>query len=247
MKPRILLTTRPSNDAAPIDESPFREYVYQSYIDALRSQGAIVSIMPISDPEDIPTLLHAVDAVVVCGGRDINPKLYGQEVGFRTQDPNDRLDSSDLGILQTAKEMLIPTLGICRGMQMLNVFQGGTLNQDISGERADHPLMPETFEERAAQRHEVDLISDSWLGKTFQQEKITTNSIHHQCIEQLGEELKVVGRASDGTIEAIESTSEWFAIGVQWHPELFGDPSIIFGNFIDEVIAHRVSHNRREI
>lgn len=246
MKPRILITTRPSNDAAPIHEPRFREYVYQSDIDALRGQGAIVTLMPISDIEDIPTILSAVDGVVITGGRDIDPKYYGKELGSNTKEPHEALDESDFALLKTAKEMNIPTLGICRGMQALNVFMGGSLNQDIAGHRADHPVLSDTYEDRASIRHEVSLATGSWLKKVFDSDTIITNSIHHQAVDRVGEDLRVVAHASDGTIEAVESTGEWFAIGVQWHPELFGDPSIVFGNFVDEVMEHRATHNRRE-
>ena len=246
MKPRILIAARPSSDAAPIHEPRFREYVYQNDIDALRGQGAVVTIMPISEIEDMPTILAAVDGLVIPGGRDIDPKYYGKELGANTKEPHERLDASDFGILKTAKEMMIPTLGICRGMQALNVFQGGSLNQDIAGHRHDHPVLSDTFEDRAAIRHEVVLSTDSWLAKIFQTDKLITNSIHHQAVDKVGNDLHVVAHASDGTIEAIESTSDWFAVGVQWHPELFGDPAIIFGAFVEEVSAHRASHNRRE-
>jgi len=237
MKPRILLTTRPLVDDDPVNDT---------YITALRSVGALVTIIPISEQQDIQEILSASDGLVVCGGRDIDPKYYGQEMGPATRDPHERLDASDSIIMRTAQEMKLPTLCICRGMQFLNVLQGGTLNQDISGKRADHHLLPESFKDRSAARHNVKLELGSWLGKTFGQEDIVTNSIHHQCIDELGKDLKIVARASDGTIEAIESTTDWFSIGVQWHPELFGDPTIIFKSFIDQVKEHRILNDRRE-
>lgn len=246
MKPRILITTRPSSDAAPIHEPRFREYVYQSDIDALRNQGAIVTLMPISTIEDMPTILSAVDGVVISGGRDIDPKYYGKELGVNTKEPHEALDASDFALLKVAKEMNIPTLGICRGMQALNVFMGGSLNQDIAGHRADHPVLSDTYEDRASIRHEVKLSTGSWLKKIFDEDAILTNSIHHQAVDRVGEDLRVVAHSTDGTIEAIESTSDWFAIGVQWHPELFGDPTVIFGNFVEEVSAHRAKNNRRD-
>ena len=246
MKPRILIATRPSSDAAPKHEPRFREYVYQADIDALRSQGAIVTLMPISSLEDMPTILSAIDGVVVPGGRDIDPKYYGQELGENTKIPHEALDKSDFALLKTAQEMQIPTLGICRGMQALNVFKGGSLNQDIAGKRSDHPILGETFEERSAVRHRVDIVSGTWFDKIFPTNEMTSNSVHHQCIDQLGKDLLIGGYASDGTIEAIETTSDWFAVGVQWHPELFGNPSIIFGRFLEEVALFRTLNNRRE-
>lgn len=245
MKPRILLTSRPSSDAAPQHESRDREYVYTSDTNALRAQGAIVTIVPVTDPADIPVILHAVDGLVVSGGRDLNPKLYGQNRGEYTQDPIDELDASDLALLRNAREMGIPTLTICRGMQALNVMCGGTLNQNIGGERPHHPVLPETFEERQSYRHMVTLENDSWLAGVCGHTRIETNSIHHQALDELGEGLRVVARADDGTIEAVESTTEWFAQGVQWHPELLPQPETIFGPFVRYVLQYRTSHDRR--
>jgi len=246
MKPRILLTSRPSDDAAPLDESPFREYVYQSYADALRHQGAIVTIVPISNPEDVPVILSAVDGLVVAGGRDINPHCYGQERDAHTQEPHDALDTSDLALLHQAREMKLPTLGICRGMQGINVMCGGTLHQDIAGKRSHHPVLPHTFEERAAYRHMVTLDADSWIARTYNSMRLETNSIHHQAVDEVGEGLKVVGRADDGTVEAVESTTDWFAVATQWHPELLSNPEILFGAFVRDVANHRTAHDRRE-
>lgn len=246
MKPRILLTSRPSDDAAPVDESPFREYVYQSYADALRNNGAIVTIVPISDPEDADTIMSATDALVIAGGRDLNPHAYGQDAAPETQDPHDRLDASDFALIESAKRSRTPVLAICRGLQALNVASGGTLFQDIGGKKEHHPVMPRTFEQRAAYRHMVTLETDSWLAKVFGESRIETNSIHHQSIDSLGEGLRIVGRADDGVVEAIESTTDWFAIGTQWHPELLSNANVVFKAFIDEVIAHRSSHDRRE-
>lgn len=245
MKPRILLTSRPSDDAAPVGESPFREYVYQSYADALRDNGAIVTIVPISDPEDAEIILSAADALVVAGGRDISPSCYGQDPDPHTQEPHERLDASDLALIKKAKVMDIPLLAICRGMQALNVANGGTLLQDIVGKKSHHPILPETYEEKVAFRHMVTLESDSWLAKVFSETRIETNSIHHQAVDYLGEDLRIVGRADDGVVEAIESTTDWFAVGTQWHPELMHNPEVLFKSFVDDVAAYRNSHDRR--
>lgn len=245
MKPRILLTSRPIPDSAMLQEARYPEYVYATDTAALRDQGAIVTIVPVSDPEDMPVILSAVDGLVVAGGRDINPSRYGQERDPHTQESHDPLDASDLALLRTAREMKIPTLGICRGMQALNVMLGGTLDQDIAGHRANHPVVPEEFEEKVRYRHMVTLERDSWLREVFGKDRIETNSIHHQCVDKLGEDLRIVGHADDGTVEAIEATDGWFAVGVQWHPELLDKPEEFFGAFVQAVSDHRSSHDRR--
>lgn len=247
MKPRILLTARPSADAAPIHESRYREWVFASDTDSLRDAGAIVTIIPISDPHDIPIILEAVDGLVIAGGRDINPHCYGQEPESHTGAPHDGLDASDLALLRNAKLMGIPTLGICRGAQALNVMLGGNLTQHITDDREDHPPLPETFEERIHHRHKVTLEEGSWIADVFGRTEIETNSIHHQAIDVVGQDLEVVGRADDGTIEAVESTTDWFALGVQWHPELLSHPESLFDPFVDLVEQHRQGHDRRAV
>ncbi|MFN8016039.1 MAG: gamma-glutamyl-gamma-aminobutyrate hydrolase family protein [Acidimicrobiia bacterium] len=247
MKPRILLTSRPAADPAVMRETRYPEYVYATDTTALRSQGAIVTIVPVSDPEDMPVILSAVDGLVVAGGRDVNPERYGQIRGVHTQEPHDQLDASDIALIRTAREMKIPTIGICRGMQVLNVMCGGTLDQDIAGKREFHPPVPEDFEDKIAYRHMVSLEEDSWLTNVFESSRIETNSIHHQCVDEVGENLHVVGRADDGTIEAVEHTGDWFAVGVQWHPELLDHPELFFGKFVEYVAEHRASHDRRSV
>lgn len=246
MKPRILLTTRPSDNAAPVGESRYREYVLQSYVNALRNQGAIVTLVPISDPEDVPVLLSAVDGLVVAGGRDFNPETYGQVAIPETGVPHDALDRSDLSLLVHAKEIQLPTLGVCRGMQGMNIASGGTLVQDIAGKRANHPPEAKTFKAKSKYRHNVILEADSWLAKAHKTTSMQTNSIHHQCLDELGEGFRVVARAEDGTIEAIESTTDWFAVGTQWHPELMDNAEELFGQFLHDVSLHRSLHDRRD-
>ncbi len=247
MKPRILVTSRPSDNAAPIGESPYREYVYQSYVNALRHQGAIVTIAPITEPGDVSVLLSAVDGLVVTGGRDFNPQCYGQDKIDETSEPHDDLDRSDLAFLKHAKKMKLPTLGVCRGMQGLNIACGGTLEQHIAGKRAHHPVEPETFAEKVAYRHMVTLDATSWLANTYMTNRVETNSIHHQCVDKLGDGLSIVGRADDGTVEAIESTTDWFAIGTQWHPELMDNAELLFGRFVEDVYKHRSLNDRRDL
>ncbi len=245
MKPRILITSRPAHDIDDIWASRFPEYVYATDTEALRQSGAVVTIVPISEPEDAKVLLGAIDGLVVAGGRDINPKCYGQERGEFTQEPHDALDASDLALLRTARELEIPTLGICRGMQALNVMCGGTLNQNIAGISKEHGKVPTGFADKVRHRHRVYLEKDSWLAKNFERDEIETNSVHHQSCDKIGEGLKVTARTKDGIIEGIESVTNWHALGVQWHPELLDNPEEFFGSFVDLVREHRENHDRR--
>ena len=245
MKPRILLTSRPVHEIGEVRESRFPEYIYATDTTALRESGAIVTIIPVSDPEDMEVILSAVDGLVVAGGRDINPARYGQEREEHTQEPHDALDASDLALLKTARAMQIPTLGICRGMQAMNVMSGGTLYQDIVGRCSDHKEVPRDFVSKIHYRHNVHFEKDSWLRENYGVDHMETNSIHHQSCAEIGEGFKITARTKDGIVEGIESTTDWLAIGVQWHPELLGEPANFFGSFVNLVREYRESHDRR--
>jgi putative glutamine amidotransferase len=130
-------------------------------------------------------------------------------------------------------------------MQAMNVMCGGTLHQDIAGSSKEHGEVPKEYDDKVKHRHIVELEPDSCCEKIFGTDEIITNSIHHQSCDKIGEGLKVTARAKDGVVEGIQSTTDWLAIGVQWHPELMDDPVEFFGDFVELVKSHRESHDRR--
>jgi len=159
-------------------------------------------------------LYNICDAVVIPGGVDISPELYGAEAHGKTQAPSDRRDTIEHYIAQRALSDGKPILGICRGNQMLNVAAAGTLVQDI-------PSQIVTDIKHTYQRHDVFVTDTGGIFRTIcNADRYNANSLHHQCVDKLGYRFKVVARAEDGIPEAIMSTEHPFALGVQFHPEM---------------------------
>jgi putative glutamine amidotransferase len=167
-----------------------------------------------ADPD---ALLDRVDALVLNGGGDIAPELYGADRIEATDAPNQRRDEFELRLARGATERGLPLLGVCRGMQLLNVARGGTLVQDLNGD-------VEHYARQAWDRpvHEVETEPGSRLARAFG-EGAAVNSVHHQAIDRLGGGLRASARAPDGVIEAIED-EHGRAVGVQWHPEFLSGP-----------------------
>lgn len=193
--------------------------VPRAYATAVQRAGALALVLPPDDaaaeaPDD---LLDRVDAVILAGGADVDPGSYGARPHPETKGSWPERDRFELGVTHRALERDMPVLGICRGMQMLNVACGGTLVQhlpDVVG-HADHRHTPGTFGD-----HEVRLEPGSLAARAAGTERLAVKSHHHQGVDQVGEELTVTGWAEpDGVVEALELVQRRFALGVLWHPE----------------------------
>jgi putative glutamine amidotransferase len=167
--------------------------------------GAAPLVLPVTDPEITLDQIRAVDGIILAGGRDIAPEDATDSADWRR-------DRYELALWRQAWALGIPVLGICRGLQLVNVALGGTLKPHVEG----HDAGPE----HASLHHRVHIEPDSRLGQILGGNQ-DVNTLHHQSIEEVGTRLRVVARALDGCIEAAELPSDdgWF-IGVQWHPEL---------------------------
>ena len=165
------------------------------------------------------------DAIIISGGGDINPNSYGEEKLEKTIRISDHRDNTELAMLKSAEEHNVKTLAICRGHQLLNVYKGGTLYQDLKDNgftKVDHD---KPFDDARSHIHAINIEDNSKLYKIIQENEIQVNSIHHQAINKLGQDLKITAKSSDGVIEGIEVTSGWDAVGIQWHPEnMLEDP-----------------------
>lgn len=165
--------------------------------------------------EDPSELVAGVDGVLVLGGADVDPAFYGQEPeSGKLYGVDPRADAFELGLTNAALDAGIPFLGICRGMQVLNVARGGTLIQHL-GDDTMHSISDVNA---AMIEHSVNLRPETLVGELYEVDTLGIRSGHHQAVGEVGEGLRVSADASDGTVEAIESPDGW-VLGVQWHPE----------------------------
>ncbi len=191
-----------------------------SYVRAVQRAGGrpILLIPDEEDTENPSEILDLVDAVIITGGAgDLDPELYGQEPHPKTGPVQKERDAYELALVRAAIERETATLGICRGMQVINVAYGGAVEQhlpDVVGHEEHRPL-PGVFVD-----HEVRLEPDSLAFRTAGSEVSNVRSHHHQGIRGVGDGLSVTGRAIvDDTVEAIEDPNHPFVLGVLWHPE----------------------------
>ena len=194
-------------------------FLPRAYTDAVRSAGGAAVLLP-PDPEaaEAPReLLDRVDALVLAGGSDVDPGCYGADPHPRTVRTRPERDRFEFALAREALARGLPLLGICRGMQVLNVARGGTLVQHLPEELGDdrHLTAPGIWAE-----HGVRLQPDSLAARAARAEHVTVTTHHHQGIGELGEGLVATGWSEeDEIVEAIELPSAGFALGVLWHPE----------------------------
>ena len=190
------------------------------YVESVERAGGIPVVLPVIDPDDVPGLLNAINGVVMTGGGDVQPSLYGATPAAETHNVDPRRDAFDIALLQRALEREIPVLAICRGMQVANVALGGTLVQHVpalSGVRHDqHKRGHEAV-------HKVKLEPDSRLAEALGETELDVNSIHHQAVLEAAPGSRAVAWADDGTVEAFEVEGNSHLVAVQWHPELLED------------------------
>jgi len=190
----------------------------EPYAIALR----LVGLEPVLVSVEVERSLVGLDGLLLTGGRDVDPKLYGQEPVHETDRPNPSRDRMERGLLGEALDRDLPVLGICRGLQLLNVHKHGTLVQHLKGDphRPPHrpPQAPKV--DPGKPMHEIDVAPDTRLGAIFGVGRHPVNSRHHQAIDKLGAGLQISAKSvTDGIVEAIELPEKEFAVAVQWHPE----------------------------
>jgi putative glutamine amidotransferase len=193
-----------------------RAFVFTTYVEALRRAGAMPVLIP-PQPENAVPLLDGLDGLVLAGGEDCDPAAYGQERHPTCAPMDHRRQSNDLTLAKTARERGIPTLGICLGMQMMNVAAGGTLIQDI--ESAIDTRIGHASEPSDRARHEVTVEPSTLTGRIIGERELTVNSSHHQAVGDIAPGLVPTAHAPDGVVEGIEDPKHPFYVGVQWHPE----------------------------
>jgi len=198
----------------------------KAYSDAILLAGGIPLLLPSELPDDgIPQLLHTCQGFLFTGGGDMAVDLYGGQSHAKVRQVDTQRDHFELTLLRAVLTNEIPFLGICRGLQVLNVLQGGTLYAHIADQRADaikHDYYPK--QPRTLLAHEVLVEKGSRLRQISMVWHLQVNSLHHQGIKDLASSLKASALAPDGLVEAVELPGHPFGIAVQWHPEwLTGD------------------------
>ena len=227
--PLIAITTselRDANGAVPTPEGePAQQEMVlgMKYLTAIERAGGVpLVIPPLHDLALLTTLLDHVGGLVLSGGPDLDPIAYGADRHGRLGPTWRALDEPELALARLADERGLPILGICRGLQTLNVARGGTLHQhlpELVGERIRHRQ-----ESSGSQvTHPVALDAGSRLAEIVGTSELGVNSFHHQGIDTLGSGLRAVGFAPDGTIEGVEAFDRDFVLGVQWHAECLID------------------------
>src|SRR3954469_17044519 len=212
----------------------------RGYVDAVhRAGGMAILLPPDAELERTPDeVLDLLDGLILAGGADIDPSQYGAERHEATVGTVPERDTFEIALAKRALELDIPMLGICRGMQLMNVAAGGTLNQHVpeSHGHEDHRRSPGSFDDAD---HDVRLEPGSLAARAAGEEQHGTKSHHHQGIDALGVGLKVTGWADlDDLPEAIEAPDRRFALGVQWHPEA-DELSRVIEAFVREAAATR--------
>jgi len=223
-----------------------RAFVYTTYIDSLRRAGAIPMLIP-PQPENATELVRDLDGVLLAGGFDCDPGLYGEQAHPTVETMDDRRQQNDLSLAKLARERNIPTLGICLGLQVMNVAAGGTLVQDINSQLETDIVHESDPADRV--RHDVTIEKGTRLSKILPARELNVNSSHHQAIKKPGDGLNVTATAPDGVIEGLEDPKHPFYVGVQWHPEdMAGEDSAsaIFGAFVEAARRHAASKRRAE-
>jgi putative glutamine amidotransferase len=219
----------------------------RSYVEAVQHAGALALMLPpdellLQDPGEVLDLL---DGLVLAGGADIDPASYGEETHPETVDTVPERDRFEIALVRAAVERDLPVLGICRGMQLINVAYGGTLLQHLPERfgHHEHLRVPGTFD---GADHDVDLVEGSLAARAADETHHATKSHHHQGVDRLGEGLQISGRSSmDALPEAIEMPGRRFVLGVQWHPEA-DETSLVVGSLVAEAskqVRERVAYS----
>jgi putative glutamine amidotransferase len=212
----------------------------RQYVDAIQAAGGLALMLPPDEqlerePDEVLDLL---DGLILAGGADVDPAVYGADAHPETKGTRTERDTFEVALARRALERDLPFLGICRGMQVMNVALGGTLLQHLpeSHGHHDHRRVPGSFD---GAEHDVRLMAGSLAARAAGEERHETRSHHHQGVDRIGDGLQVSGwSALDELPEAVELADRRFALGVQWHPE--ADPtSRLIASLVAEAAAAR--------
>ncbi|PIC85254.1 gamma-glutamyl-gamma-aminobutyrate hydrolase [Sporosarcina sp. P20a] len=192
--------------------------VQTRYIRAVRQAGGVPVILPVG-LEAIEEVCDRLDGVLLIGGEDVDPYLYGEEPHRLLGKVLPERDESELALIKTMADQDKPVFGICRGYQLINVAFGGTIYQDMYAQLSEDLLQHYQLTDLDFAFHSIDIVGDSKLAEWAGTSEVRVNSLHHQAVKEVHAPLVITAVAKDGVIEALESTAHRFMVGVQWHPE----------------------------
>lgn len=210
------------------------QLIAQDYLNAIWKAGAVPVLLPIDENTDRALeMLEMVDGLLISGGNDVSPKMYGStENKCGTLDLN--RDAMEKCLLEKALEKDMPVLGICRGVQLMNAALGGTLHQDLPSEGYPNHTIVDFKRNQAT--HTVDVKENTLLAKILGSGELGVNSFHHQAADQLADGLEAAAVSKEGIVESVYMPGKKFVLAVQWHPEMMYDSEVhkkIFDAFIE--------------
>lgn len=211
----------------------------RNYVDAVQRAGGLALLLP-PDPQLVEQpgeLLAMLDGLLLAGGADIDPATYGQQPHSQTQETVPERDAFEIALTRGAIERDVPLLGICRGMQLINVALGGSLTQHLPDHlgHEEHRRVIGSFE---GSDHDVEVLEGTLAMRVIGASRHGTKSHHHQGVDRVGEGLRVSAiAAGDGLVEAVELSERSFVLGVQWHPEA-DELSPVIGGLVQAAEQH---------
>lgn len=215
-----------------------KAYVNHDYVSSVIKNGGVPILIPLTDDENlIESQINLIDGLILSGGHDVSPKFYNEEPLQKLGEIMPERDTFDFNLIKFAKAKNIPILGICRGYQILNVYHGGSLHQDLSYDKNCYVKHWQAHSPKLV-THTVNTVSGTKLSKLFDKEEFQVNSFHHQIIKDVAPSLIVSAISKDGVVEALESEDYPFLLGVQWHPEMLHESveemNVLFSSLIKE-------------
>jgi putative glutamine amidotransferase len=211
----------------------------RSYVDAVQRAGGLALLLA-PDPQLVrepAEALELIDGLLLAGGADLDPASYGKAPHAETRDTVPERDAFEVALTRAAIERDLPVLGICRGMQLINVALGGTLIQHLPEHfgHQQHRRVTGSFD---GSDHDVDVLQDTLAMRVIGAARHETKSHHHQGVDRLGDGLRVSARSPlDGLVEAVELPERSFVLGVQWHPEADAMSPVV-GGLVEAASAH---------
>lgn len=208
----------------------------EDYVRSVEKAGGLPFVLAPGRPEDAPELLERLGGLLLTGGGDIDPSLFGEQRHPSVTSIVRERDDFEIALAQGALRRDLPLLAICRGQQVLNVAAGGTLVQDIPSQVAGG-VSHDPERERWETTHDVQIVPGTRLRAILGRDTVAVNSFHHQSVKDVGRGLVVSARSpEDAVVEALEAPDRRFAVGVQWHPESFWNQRDNFSSLFEALV-----------